>query len=251
MILLVLIMALAISPSLAGPFIRRNPAILAAVVERLRYTPPFGAAAAMTHADLERRLWPCDDRRLASGDSRWSFSGISKKRSGRSGRPPNPSRSRGTAPSDRVGALFGPRIGPFVAHWLCFYVRATRGPVSCFCSRCPCSPPSLLERRVLLVATASLSLHWEPSPWRRSWPPRALPSTSSVTWAEASGVISCFPPGARHSRFAPRVYASLTLGARWSCRLGCSPGSSLRPVLLTRACPSCSYGSGRCRAAFP
>jgi len=49
MILLVLILALAIGPSLAGPFIRRNPAILSVVVERLQYTPPFGAAAAMTH----------------------------------------------------------------------------------------------------------------------------------------------------------------------------------------------------------
>src|SRR5207244_9773672 len=31
-----------------------------------------------------------------------------------------------STPFDRVGALFGPRLGPLVAHWLCFYGRNAR-----------------------------------------------------------------------------------------------------------------------------
>jgi hypothetical protein len=123
MILLVLIMALAISPSLAGPFIRRNPAILSAVVERLRYTPPFGAAAAMTHVDLGAIYG------LAT-IAGW-LAGLTVVLLYLERRPPQRQTAESVkiswnSPFDRAGALFGPRIGPFVAHWLCFYARNPR-----------------------------------------------------------------------------------------------------------------------------
>jgi len=123
MILLALIMALAIGPSLAGPFIRRSPAILSAVVERLRYTPPFGAAAAMTHPGWGAVYG------LATIVG-WLL-GVSLVLLYLEKRPPQRQAAESVkiswdGPFDRVGALFGPRLGPFVAHWLCFYGRNPR-----------------------------------------------------------------------------------------------------------------------------
>src|ERR1035437_3987389 len=50
-ILMGLIMALAFLPSAVAPLIKKNPTIVSTVVQRLQYTPPFGAAAAMIHPD--------------------------------------------------------------------------------------------------------------------------------------------------------------------------------------------------------
>jgi hypothetical protein len=123
MILLALVLALAIGPSLVGPFIRRNPAILPAVAERLWFTPPFGAAAAMTHSGWTAVY----DLAIIVG---WLlvFALILLYLEKR---PPQRQAAESVkiswdSPFDRVGALFGPRIGPFVAHWLCFYGRNPR-----------------------------------------------------------------------------------------------------------------------------
>src|SRR5207344_1025079 len=51
-ILMVLIMTLAIGPSAIAPVLEKNPAIVTALVHRLHYTPPFGAAAAMLHPNM-------------------------------------------------------------------------------------------------------------------------------------------------------------------------------------------------------
>jgi len=123
MILLALIMALAIGPSLAGPFIRRNPAILSALVERLQYTPPFGAAAGMTHSG-----WSAV---YGLGTIIVWLLGVLLVLLYLENRPPQRQAAQSVkiswdSPFDRVGALFGPRIGPFVGHWLCFYGRNPR-----------------------------------------------------------------------------------------------------------------------------
>ena len=122
-ILLGLIMTLAIGPSLAGPYLQRNPTIFPAIVERLHYTPPFGAAVAMTHAD-----WSA-----VSGlaiIAAWLI-GLTAVLLYIENRPPQRQTTESVkiswnSPFDRIGALFGPRIGPLVAHWLCFYARNPR-----------------------------------------------------------------------------------------------------------------------------
>src|ERR1035441_4046996 len=50
-VLTVLIITLAMLPSALAPLIDKNPATVAEVAQRLQYTPPFGAAAAMIHPD--------------------------------------------------------------------------------------------------------------------------------------------------------------------------------------------------------
>lgn len=122
-IMLAVILALSLGPSLLAPVLKNNPAILPAVVARLQYTPPFGAAAAIVHYDmtavygfvtmavwivglalllivLEKRA----PQRQAAASVEMSWQSI----------------------FDRAGGLFGPRIGPFVGHWLRFYLRNTR-----------------------------------------------------------------------------------------------------------------------------
>jgi hypothetical protein len=122
-ILLVLILTIALGPSIIAPMVKKNPAILPAVVARLQFTPPFAAAAAIVHADqtaiyglatilawilglaallivLEKRA----PQRQAVATVGMSWDSI----------------------YDRAGGLFGPRIGPFVGHWLRFYARNNR-----------------------------------------------------------------------------------------------------------------------------
>ena len=130
-VLLGLIMALAILPGLAGQAIQKNPAIGAAVVRRLHYTPPFGAAAAMIHPDVTGVyglativLW---------------ILGLGALLVWLEKRPPQRQVTESVkiewdSPFDRVGALFGPRMGPLVGHWLRFYCRNGRTRALCMLS---------------------------------------------------------------------------------------------------------------------
>jgi hypothetical protein len=122
-ILLVLIMTLAFLPSMAAPVIKKNPAIVAAVVQRLQYTPPFGAAAAMIHPDLTGAYG------LATIVA-WIL-GLAVLLVWLEKRPPQRQVEESVkiawdSPFDRVGALFGPQMGPLVGHWLRFYGRNSR-----------------------------------------------------------------------------------------------------------------------------
>src|ERR1700736_2910778 len=51
-ILMVLIVTLSLLPSAVAPVMEKNPAMVTALVRRLQYTPPFGAAAAMIYPDI-------------------------------------------------------------------------------------------------------------------------------------------------------------------------------------------------------
>ncbi|MCX6626584.1 MAG: hypothetical protein NTW28_03010 [Candidatus Solibacter sp.] len=122
-ILLALIMILAFVPALAGPVIRENPAILSALLLRLQYTPPFGAAAAMIHADLA-------GARGLGITAAWIL-GLGALLVWLEKRPPQRQTTESVkiewdSPFDRVGALFGPQMGPLVGHWLRFYGRNNR-----------------------------------------------------------------------------------------------------------------------------
>jgi hypothetical protein len=122
-IMLALILVLSLGPSLLAPVLKKNPAIIPAVVERLQYTPPFGAAAAIVRYDvtvvygfitivawiaglvlllimLEKRA----PQRQAAASVKMNWESV----------------------FDQAGAFFGPRIGPFVGHWLRFYLRNNR-----------------------------------------------------------------------------------------------------------------------------
>jgi hypothetical protein len=122
-ILIALILTLSLGPSLLAPVLKKNPAIIPAIVERLQYTPPFGAAAAIVHYDIIAVYgfatiigWI-----LALGVALI----LLEKRA--------PQRQAAASVGiswesgyDRAGALFGPRLGPFVGHWLRFYSRNNR-----------------------------------------------------------------------------------------------------------------------------
>ncbi len=130
-VLLGLIMTLAILPGLAGQAIQKNPAIGAAVVRCLQYSPPFGAAAAMIHSDLTGVyglatvvLW---------------ILGLGALLVWLEKRPPQRQVTESVkiewdSPFDRVGALFGSRMGPLVGHWLRFYGRNGRVRALCMLS---------------------------------------------------------------------------------------------------------------------
>jgi hypothetical protein len=110
-------------PGLLAPAMQKNPRVLDAVLAVLRFTPPFGAADAMTRSGVDAlygllvliawlllfalTLWaleqrPAVRRRVETTAINWD--------------------SR----YDRLGALFGARNAPLVAQWLRFYTRNTR-----------------------------------------------------------------------------------------------------------------------------
>ncbi len=130
-ILLGCIMILSIVPSFAAQSLEKNPAILAAIIGRLSYTPPFAAAAAMMHPGatgfwgimvlvwwnlglVAALVWienrPVERRAAVSVKVEWE------------------------GPTDRVATFFGPTLAPFVAHWLRFYLRNGRTRILCVIS---------------------------------------------------------------------------------------------------------------------
>jgi len=122
-VLMGLIMVLAFLPSVLAPLLEKNPVIVSAMVQRLRYMPSFGAAAAMIHPDLTGAYG------LATIVA-WIV-GLAALLVWLENRPPRRQAEESVkieweSPFDRVGALFGPRMGPLVGHWLRFYGRNSR-----------------------------------------------------------------------------------------------------------------------------
>jgi hypothetical protein len=103
--------------------IQHNPWIGEAALRVLRYTPPFGAAAAVTRGGME----------AASGllfIVLWLL-GLGAALVALESRPPQRQRAETTAmsfdsPYDRLAAWFGAENGPLIAHWWRFYVRNSR-----------------------------------------------------------------------------------------------------------------------------
>ena len=130
-VLTVLIIALAMLPSALAPLFDKNPAMVAEVAQRLQYTPPFGAAAAMIHPDLAGAYG------LATIVA-WIV-GLAALLVWLENRPPQ----RQVAASvkvewdshfDRVGAVFGPQMATLLGHWLRFYTRNSRTRTFCLIS---------------------------------------------------------------------------------------------------------------------
>ncbi|MCU1235378.1 MAG: hypothetical protein JWP63_3345 [Candidatus Solibacter sp.] len=125
------IMLMAILPSAIAPLFKKNPALVTSFVARLAYTPPFLAAAAMIHPTLEALR--------AIGMLMWWILALTAILIWMENRPPQRRAAESVkmawdGPTDRVGAWFGPELGPFVAHWLRFYTRNSRTRVLCVIS---------------------------------------------------------------------------------------------------------------------
>uniref|UniRef100_Q024V7 Uncharacterized protein n=1 Tax=Solibacter usitatus (strain Ellin6076) TaxID=234267 RepID=Q024V7_SOLUE len=117
------VMLLAFLPSVLAPLLKKNPALLHTIVERMAFTPPFAAAAAMMHPGatgiwgLAVLVW-------------WSL-GLVAALVWIENRPPQRRLAESVkvewdGPTDHIAAWFGPDLAPFVAHWLRFYLRNSR-----------------------------------------------------------------------------------------------------------------------------
>jgi hypothetical protein len=121
-ILTMLIMLLAIGPSAAAPLVRKHPEFGHAALEILRGSPFFGAAALMANTPAALAgfglllLWVAALLLLL----------VMIERSPAAVRSTATRKVTWESPYEKVGAWFGPEHGPFVAHWLRFYLRNSR-----------------------------------------------------------------------------------------------------------------------------
>jgi len=124
MVAMGLIMAVSLLPGVLVPVLKKNPALVSASLAVLRYTPPFGAAAAMTHEGWAALnglglivAWAVV---LAA-----ALLALERRPAGRR----QAARTAGIAwdgPLDRLTAPFGGQTAPLVAFWLRFYLRNSR-----------------------------------------------------------------------------------------------------------------------------
>jgi hypothetical protein len=123
-VVLMLIMCLSLLPGTLIPVLQKHPAAISAIAEVLRFTPPFGAAAAMTHTGTEML-------RGLGMVTCWVLALVAllmalERRPAARQQVVRSSGSLWDSPFDRVAAIFGPQMAPMVGHWLRFYVRNTR-----------------------------------------------------------------------------------------------------------------------------
>jgi len=123
MLMLLLVICVGMLPALLQPVFKKNPGIWEGAKRVWQITPPAAAGVAMTHLDLAAlqalgviALWTAALLALLVVLER---------------RPPKAAMVYDTKivwsdRMDRLGAIFGPRIGPLVAHWLRFYWRNNR-----------------------------------------------------------------------------------------------------------------------------
>src|SRR5208283_3340870 len=119
MVVLLVVMSLSLAPGTLTPILKKNPALMREGLAVLRYTPPFGAAAAMTHQSADALLGL---GLIAGWAAALAVTLVALER--RPARPQQVARGVGNAggsvwngPFDRVAALFGPRMAPLVGFW--------------------------------------------------------------------------------------------------------------------------------------
>lgn len=122
-ILLAMVMATGFLPGVLAPYFRTHPQLATEIAQRLAFTPPFAAADAMVaSSDAMLRGFVL----LLFWIATFAAALIWMEK-----RPPQrqaavSQKVSWDSPFDRIGALFGPGRGSFVAHWLRFYVRNSR-----------------------------------------------------------------------------------------------------------------------------
>jgi hypothetical protein len=122
-LMLVLVICLGLLPTMLQPVFHKHPEILEALKRIWQMTPPAAAGVAMTHVDFSAlqalgliALWTAALLALLLGLERM---------------PQKTAVVHDTKVvfedrMDRLGAIFGPKVGPLVAHWLRFYFRNNR-----------------------------------------------------------------------------------------------------------------------------
>jgi len=124
MVVLMAVMCLSLVPGTLAPVLKKNPALLPGILAVLRYTPPFGAAAAMTHVGADAALGLGLVAAWAVGLA-MALVALERRPLGRQ-QVARKSGSLWDSPFDRAAALFGPRMAPMVGFWLRFYLRNNR-----------------------------------------------------------------------------------------------------------------------------
>lgn len=122
-ILLSLVMAVAILPQLAVQAARRNPAALGPALKALRFTPPFGAADAIT---LQGAPALQGLAVVAGGLALFLAAIVWIEKHPYQQRVTQSKAIGWDSPYERAGAWFGPTYGVLVGHWLRFYTRNQR-----------------------------------------------------------------------------------------------------------------------------
>jgi len=123
MLMLAMIMCVGMLPAMLQPVFKKNPALWEGVKRVWQITPPAAAGVAMTHIDFSALL-------ALGAIVLWTaallaFLVVLERR------PPKAAVVYATKVvwsdrMDRLGAIFGPRLGPLVANWLRFYWRNNR-----------------------------------------------------------------------------------------------------------------------------
>jgi ABC-2 type transport system permease protein len=123
-VVLLLVLSLSMVPGTLAGVLKANHGLIAGILGVLRYTPPFGAAAAMTHEPVGALLG-------LGVVAVWSIALVAalvllERRPTARQQVARVSGSIWNSPCDRVGALFGRRMAPLVGYWLRFYLRNNR-----------------------------------------------------------------------------------------------------------------------------
>jgi hypothetical protein len=124
MIMLGAVVCLGMVPAMMEPVLKKNPALVAGLKHAWQITPPAAAGVAMTRVDLAALqalgvilVWTVALFALLAALERW------------------PQKPAAVAQNikvvwedrmDRMAAVYGPKTGPLVAHWLRFYWRNNR-----------------------------------------------------------------------------------------------------------------------------
>lgn len=121
-VILALIMAFAFVPGMLAPTLKKNSAAVQTFVHIFSYTPPAGAAVAMTRWDASAFV--------GLGTVVWWMVGLTAALVALERRPAqSKSVSRKVtwdSPFERIGGIFGPEYAVLVGQWLRFYSRNNR-----------------------------------------------------------------------------------------------------------------------------
>jgi hypothetical protein len=123
MIMLVLVISVGMLPALLQPVFRKNPALFAGLRQIWQATPPAAAGVAITHLDLS-------GLQALGVIAAWSVALVALlmalERSPQRAAVVHSGKVVWEDRIDRLAAVFGPKTGPLVAHWLRFYWRNNR-----------------------------------------------------------------------------------------------------------------------------